>query len=130
MSTSRSQHKCTTPTARKRRDRRLAKACNPDRYNPLPDRDRDRDRDCDRDRNYTPADGVPESNGNAANNDGLDTGDIVGVVVGILGFIATATGVWFGYKAIKVKRAAHATPAATTAPQSVHSPAFRASAGT
>ncbi|KAI0505856.1 hypothetical protein F5B22DRAFT_489897 [Xylaria bambusicola] len=37
----------------------------------------------------------------------LGTGEIVGIVVGVLGFIATAIGTWFTYKAIRNKRQAH-----------------------
>ncbi|KAI0439586.1 hypothetical protein F4803DRAFT_31555 [Xylaria telfairii] len=39
--------------------------------------------------------------------DGLGTGEIVGIVIGVLGFIATAIGTWFTYKAIRNKRQAH-----------------------
>ncbi|KAI3322052.1 hypothetical protein HD806DRAFT_500865 [Xylariaceae sp. AK1471] len=41
------------------------------------------------------------SGSNGGGGNGLGTGDIVGIVIGILGFIATAIGAWFAYKAIK-----------------------------
>ncbi|KAI0433261.1 hypothetical protein F5Y09DRAFT_92005 [Xylaria sp. FL1042] len=48
-----------------------------------------------------------ESNGGSNNNgggNGLGVGDIVGIVVGVLGFIATAIGTWFTYKSIMKKK--------------------------
>lgn len=37
-------------------------------------------------------------------DDDLDTKELVGIIVGILGFIATAVGAWFSYKALKVNK--------------------------
>jgi type II secretory pathway pseudopilin PulG len=34
----------------------------------------------------------------------LEVGEIVGIVVGILGFIATAVGAWFSYKTLKQRK--------------------------
>ncbi|KIX10648.1 uncharacterized protein Z518_01732 [Rhinocladiella mackenziei CBS 650.93] len=39
------------------------------------------------------------------NDSGLETGELVGIIVGILGFIATSIGVWFSYRMLKNKRA-------------------------
>lgn len=39
-------------------------------------------------------------------DNGLDAGEIVGIVVGILGFLATSTAVYFQYKTHKRKKAA------------------------
>ncbi|KAI0972792.1 hypothetical protein F4678DRAFT_429374 [Xylaria arbuscula] len=46
------------------------------------------------------------NNGSGSNGggNGLDTGGIIGIVVGILGFVATAIGTWFTYKSIKNKK--------------------------
>ncbi|KAI1278630.1 hypothetical protein F5Y07DRAFT_360599 [Xylaria sp. FL0933] len=44
-----------------------------------------------------------ESNSSGGGN-GLGVGDIVGIVIGVLGFIATAIGTWFTYKSIMKKK--------------------------
>ncbi|SPO07721.1 uncharacterized protein DNG_10416 [Cephalotrichum gorgonifer] len=41
--------------------------------------------------------------GEKKDDSGLDVGEIVGIVVGILGFFATVAGSWFAYKAVKNK---------------------------
>lgn len=46
------------------------------------------------------------SAGGEGGDDGLDAGEIVGIVVGILGFLATSTAVYFQYKTHKRKKAA------------------------
>ncbi|KAI0401215.1 hypothetical protein F4802DRAFT_440887 [Xylaria palmicola] len=47
------------------------------------------------------------SNGSTSRGgDKLGTGEVVGIVVGVLGFIATAIGTWFTYKAIASKKTA------------------------
>ncbi|KAI1304454.1 hypothetical protein F5Y03DRAFT_170219 [Xylaria venustula] len=45
-----------------------------------------------------------DGGGSNGGGNGLDTGGIIGIVVGILGFVATAIGTWFTYKSIKNKR--------------------------
>ena len=46
------------------------------------------------------------SSGGGGGDNGLDAGEIVGIVVGILGFLATSTAVYFQYKTHKRKKAA------------------------
>lgn len=46
------------------------------------------------------------SPGGGGGDDGLDAGEIVGIVVGIPGFLATSTAVYFQYKTHKRKKAA------------------------
>ncbi|KAI0533282.1 hypothetical protein GGR58DRAFT_123686 [Xylaria digitata] len=47
---------------------------------------------------------VDNGGGNTGGGNGLGVGDIVGIVVGVLGFIATAIGTWFTYKSIMKKK--------------------------
>jgi hypothetical protein len=47
---------------------------------------------------------VASGSSNSGNGNGLDVGGIVGIVVGILGFLATAVGSWFSYKALKNRK--------------------------
>lgn len=62
-----------------------------------------------------PASGGSSPTNNDKNND-LSVGSIVGIVVGVLGFIATSVGVYFGYKQY---RNSHPAPAAGTQPEQV-----------
>ncbi|KAH8692158.1 hypothetical protein BGW36DRAFT_431383 [Talaromyces proteolyticus] len=56
----------------------------------------------------TMASGSSNSSSGSSNGNGLDVGGIVGIVVGILGFLATAVGSWFSYKALKNKKTSSA----------------------
>lgn len=47
------------------------------------------------------------STGSGKSDGKLGTGEIIGIVVGVLGFFATAVGAFFSYKALKVKRQQH-----------------------
>ncbi|KAI0191878.1 hypothetical protein F4808DRAFT_465258 [Astrocystis sublimbata] len=53
--------------------------------------------------------GGKSGGGGGGGSNGLDTAGIIGVVVGILGFVATAIGTYFSYKAIKKSRSAKAS---------------------
>lgn len=70
----------------------------------------------------TEGEAAPASGGNtsgASNNDknnDLSVGSIVGIVVGVLGFIATSVGVYFGYKQY---RNSHPAPAVGAQPEQV-----------
>lgn len=64
---------------------------------------------------HAPATINPSSSGSSSSGGGKDeeklgTGEIVGIIVGTLGFIATVTGAWFSYKALKNKRHPHPEP--------------------
>ncbi|KAJ9642400.1 hypothetical protein H2201_004792 [Coniosporium apollinis] len=58
-----------------------------------------------------PATITPSSSGSSSSSgkdeEKLGTGEIVGIIVGTLGFIATVAGAWFSYKALKNKRHVH-----------------------
>lgn len=62
-----------------------------------------------------PASGGSSPTNNDKNND-LSVGSIVGIVVGVLGFIATSVGVYFGYKQY---RNSHPAPSSGTQPEQV-----------
>ncbi|KAI1353315.1 hypothetical protein F5Y01DRAFT_277583 [Xylaria sp. FL0043] len=48
--------------------------------------------------------GNDEGSNSSGGGNGLGVGDIVGIIIGVLGFIATAIGTWFTYKSIMKKK--------------------------
>ncbi|KAK5631501.1 hypothetical protein RRF57_007215 [Xylaria bambusicola] len=48
--------------------------------------------------------GGSDENSNKGGGGGLGTSDVIGIVVGVLGFTATAIGTWFTYKSIRNKK--------------------------